>query len=174
MGAVTNVVRRYVPASYLAMVGSTNPYYSSSDLQSLADFIQYRLFSTVVGATAEASSYDIEQIELLGMLSTLQFIPAAVEYWGDQLQSESTTGTHEQITWFDRRDQLWKLFDRLKNEADQLAIDLGIPISNTAAFVPRVTYGDNGRNILKTSDPQRWPRLIHQHHTWWPANDPGA
>ena len=161
MGAVTNVVKRYVPASYLAMVGTTNSYYSLSDLQATADFIQTRLFSTVVGATAEASAYDIEQRELLGMLTTLQFIPAAVEYWGDQLQSESTTGTHEVVTWFDRRDQLWKLFEKLAKEADQLAIDVGISITNTRAFVPQVSYGDNGRHILRTEDPHCFPSAKH-------------
>lgn len=176
MGAVTDVVRRYVPASYRAMVGITNPYYTVDDLQALSDFVQYRLFSTVVGATSEASQYDIEQRELLGMLTTLQFIPAAVEYWGDQLQSETTSGTHETISWFDRRDQLWKLFAQIQKDATLLAIDLGVNITAARAVIPRVSYGDNGRHILTTTDPALFPRLgFHgDSRRLWNFQDPGV
>lgn len=175
MGAVTNVVRRYVPASYRAMVGETNSYYDQGDLQDLADFVQFRLYSTVVGATNEASLYDIEQRELLGMLATLQFIPAAVEYWGDQIQSEQTTGTSESVTYFDRRDQLWKLFAQLQKDATQLAIDLGVNISFARAVLPKISYGDNGRGILVTTDPEVFPSQRYQRRFFpWNFTDPGV
>lgn len=176
MGAITDIVRRYVPASYRAMVGSTNPYYSQADLQALSDYVQARLFSTVVGATLEASMYDIKKRELLGMLTTLQFIPAAVEYWGDQIQSESTTGTHEVVTYFDRRDQLWKLFTQIQKDSNLLAIDLGVSLAEAKASIPRVSYGDNGRHVLTTPDPELFP---HQRSRtdWrrvWGFKDPGG
>jgi hypothetical protein len=158
MGAVTDVVKRYIPASYRAMVGTTNSYYSLSDLQDLADFVQYRLFSTVVGATNEATQYDLEHRELLGMLTAMQFIPAAIDYWSDQIQSESTTGTHEVVSYFDKRDSLWKLFAQIQKDAQLLAIDLGVSIQQARAVIPKISYGDNGRGVLITTDPAIFPR----------------
>lgn len=176
MGAVTDVVKRYVPASYRAMVGTTNSYFGITELQAQADFVQMRLFSTVVGSLVESSYYDIQHVELLGMMTTLQFIPAAVDYWGDQLAAETTTGTSEVISYFDRRDQLWKLFDKIQADATQLAIDLGVNISAARAVVPKISYGDNGRGILTTEDPNCFPRLrgTWNTNTIWERTDPGV
>lgn len=177
MGGITDVVRRYVPASYRALVGTTNTYYQSSDLQALADFVQFRIYSTVAGATLEASVYDLEQMELLGMLTTLQFIPAAVDYWGDSLESESTTGTHEVVTYFDRRQGLWKLFDKLTADAADLAQDLGVSIKAARSVVPLISYGDNGKQILNTPDPYCFPDLGSTNRRWpdmYNFNDPGV
>jgi hypothetical protein len=159
VGAITDVVRRYVPGSYRAMVTVTNSYYGISDLQALASFVQQRIFATVANEPDEASVYGVEKTELLGMLTTLQFIPAAVDYWGDQLASETTTGTSESVSYFDRRDQLWKLFDHLQKDAQQLAIDIGVPVNSAKAIVPKVSYADGGRNILTTPDPATWPKM---------------
>lgn len=161
MGSVTDVVRRYAPASYHALCGITNEYYSLSDLQSLADFVQFRLFSTVPGSSEEEDTWTIEENQLLGMLTTLQFIPAAVDFWGDQLSSEggNSGAANTSVSYFDRREELWKLFDKLQKEAEALAIDLGVPAFTVKASVPKVSYGDNGRRILRTPDPGRFPRV---------------
>jgi len=158
MGAIRDSVKRYVPASYSVLVGSTNSYdYTIDDLQSLADFVQYRLFTTIAGATNEASNYNPIEIELLGSLTTLQFIPAAVDYWGDQLHSQATSGTNEDVTYFDRRPDLWKVYSKLTEVAAELADDLGINLNKVLASFPVVTYGDNGRGVLITTDPQLFP-----------------
>lgn len=176
MGVVTDVVKRYVPASYRAIVGNTDYDFSINDLQSMADFIQFRTFATIVGATQEGV-YGIEQKELLGLLTTLWFIPTAIEYWGDQLESESLTGTNEVISYYDRRDSLWKLFTALQNEATQLAIDIGVNINPAKAYIPKVSYGDNGRHILRTPDPLLFPpQGAGFNSNRWPFNfnDPGV
>lgn len=158
MGAVVDAVKRHVPASYRALVGITNSYYTPTDLQYLADFVQYRLFSTYPGAANEASFYNKKQLELVGILTTLQFIPAAIDYWGDVISSQALTGTNESNTWFDRRKELWNVYDRLSAEAKELASELGLAYG-VAAIVPTVSYGDNGRGILVTEDPALWPRM---------------
>lgn len=156
MGAVLNVVKRTVPASYRALVTATNNYYSQTDLQSAADYVQFRLYSTVVGATNEATSYNVKEVELLGILTTLQFIPAAIDYWGDQYVQETATGTREIITYLDRREELWNVFKKLQEEAKQLANEMGLSFGVAAVF-PKVSYGDNGREVLITTDPQEFP-----------------
>ena len=157
MGAIANIVKQYVPASYAALAGATNAYYSPEDLQSLADFVKFRLYNTVVAEASEAVIYNVLEQRLLGVLTTLQFIPAAVDYWSDQLASTTTTGTNESDSFFDHRSDLWKIFDRLTAEAQALGTELGINIYAARGVVPRVSYGDNGREILITKDPQCWP-----------------
>jgi hypothetical protein len=157
VGAIANIVKQYVPASYAALVGSTNAYYSPEDLQGLADYVKFRLYNTVVAENTEASVYNPKEQRLLGILTTLQFIPAAIDFWGDQLAATTTTGTNESNSYFDHRADLWKIFDRLSNEAALLSNDLGININAARAVIPRVSYGDNGRQILVTSDPAEFP-----------------
>lgn len=154
MGAVTDVVRRYVPASYLALASVSNSYFGGpSELQVLADYVKFRIFSTVVDSPQEAVVYNRTQVQLLGVLTTLQFIPPAVEYWGTQLASESTSGPDENVTYRDPRPELWNIFDKLVAEASDLGSDLGIGILGIKGVVPKISYGDNGRDILMTPDP---------------------
>jgi hypothetical protein len=157
MGSVTDIVKRYVPASYRALISVTNSYYGMTELQALADTIQFRLFSTVVGVTGEASSYTRTELDLLGTLTTLHFIPAAVDYWGDQLQTQATSGTNEDVSYFDRRPELWKVYDKLAEHAIDLGEETGVAIKKLKASTPAVTYGDNGRGILVTPDPALFP-----------------
>ena len=157
MGAITNIVKQYVPASYAALVGATNSYYSPEDLQSLADFVKFRLYNTVVSELSEAVIYNQTEQRLLGVLTTLQFIPAAIDFWGDSLASTATTGTSESDSFFDHRPDLWRIFDRLTAEAQALGTEVGINIYAARGVVPKVSYGDNGRDILVTPDPHEFP-----------------
>jgi hypothetical protein len=154
MGAVTDVVKRNVPASYRALVGVTNSYdYGIEELQALADFVQFKLFTTIPGSSNEASLWDANELELIGTLTTLQFIPAAIDFWGDALISEATTGTNENVTYLDRRPELWRVYERLALKAQELSAVVGVNITTIKTMLPKVSYGDNGRNILITPDP---------------------
>lgn len=157
MGAITDIVRQNVPASYRALVGVTNNYYDLDTLQSIAEGAQYRLYATIAGVTQEASVFNPREIEFLGVVTTLQFIPAAIDYWGDVLQSQNTSGTNEDVSYFDRRPDLWKVWDKLAQRAAELSEELDVNLVKLRAIVPRVSYGDNGRNVLVTPDPQDFP-----------------
>lgn len=162
-GAVTDVVKRYVPASYRALVGATNSYdFNISQLQAMADYVQYRLFATVPGSSNEAVVWNYNELELLGIMTTIQFIPAAIDYWGNALQSQGTSGTSEDNVYFDRRPDLWKVYDRLVKQAEELSGVIGVNITVVKAVVPKVSYGDNGRGILVTEDPSDWPPAFQQ------------
>jgi hypothetical protein len=140
VGAITNIVKQYVPASYAALAGATNSYYSLEELQNLADFVKFRLYNTVVAELSEAVVYNPKEQRLLGVLTTLQFIPAAIDFWGDSLASTATTGTHESDSFFDHRPDLWKIFDRLTIEAQALSEDIGINIYAARGVVPKVFW----------------------------------
>lgn len=154
MGAITDVVRRYVPASYKELASVSNAYFGGvTELQALADFVKFRLFSTNVAAASEATVYNLEQIQLLGMLTTLQFIPPAVDYWSVQLASESLQDPSESRSYRDPRPELWNIFERLTAEASALGTDIGISVNRAKGVIPKISYGDNGRGILLTPDP---------------------
>lgn len=156
MGAIQNVVKQYVPASFAALISATNSYYSPTELQSLADFVKFRLYNTVVAEASEAIIYNVKEQRLLGILTTLQFIPAAVDFWSDKYASVSTQPTSESVSYYDHRPDLWKIFDRLTAEAQALSNELGINIYAARGVVPKVSYGDNGRELLITTDPQKF------------------
>ena len=157
MGKITDVVKKHVPASYRALCAITNSYYSLDLLKDLSEYVQYRLYSTVVGVTNEATSYNLKEQELIGSITTLNFIPAAVDYWGDQLASQTASGVQEAQTYFDRRPDLWKIFGQIQEEVAELSSELGV--FTKVAQIPGVSYGDNGRGVLLTEDPQEFPRL---------------
>lgn len=150
MGAITDVVRRYTPRSFRALCSVTNSYYSLQELQAIAEWAQFRLFATVANVDDEATVYDRNERQLLGVVTTLNFIPAAVEYWGEQLAVQGTRGTDEAVTYRDPRPDLWKLFATLKEEARALGM------IDTLGVIPKVGYGDE--SIFVTSDPECWPR----------------
>lgn len=154
MGAITDIVRQNVPASYRALVGNTSYDFSLTDLQSIAEGVEFRLYATVAGVTQEDTVFTRNQIELLGVITTMQFIPAAIDYWGDQLASQNTSGTNEDVSYFDRRPDLWKVWERLAARAAELADEEQINLTKLKAILPRVSYGDNGRGILVTPDPE--------------------
>lgn len=165
MGAITDTVRRYVPATYRAMVEVTSPsarYFTTSDLQALADYVKFRLFSTVVNEGAEATLYNPMLRQFLGKLTTIQFIPAAIDYWDSQLASKTTTGTSEVLSFRDHREGLITLLEELTRQVEEefieLAPEYGFTITKRT-LIPKVSYGDNGRGILRTPDPATFPRL---------------
>lgn len=155
MGVVTDWVRRKVPGSYDAIIGATEGL-SQGDVQALADYVKFRLFATTVDVTSEAS-YDPRLAEFLGKLTTLQFIPAAVDFWGRQIISESATGTNENTTYPDRRTDLWKIFEEISNEVksewNAMAQEYGFRVISAKAGIPKISYGDNGKGVLLTNDP---------------------
>lgn len=164
MGKITDVVRKYVPASYQALCGVTNDFYSLSLLQDLAEFVEFRLYATVADQEDEATVWNPKERELLGILTTLQFIPAAVDYWGNVVASQAASGVNENQAYFDRRTDLWKIFAQLQDEALELSTELGI-FSKTI-HLPNVSYGDNGRGILVTNDPEDFPSAFsHRKHS---------
>lgn len=162
MGALTEAVRRHIPASYRAMIGPSEQtdYYSLSDLQSLADYVQEKLLATVVGATLEATSYSLLQIEFMGKVTTLKFIPAAIDYWLDQQETATLTGSNEQTSFPSRlahlRDIYAKLAADVLEEFPQIAEEAGFIIRGLRGALPQVSYGDAGRGVLLTPDPQQW------------------
>lgn len=144
------------------MIGPSehSDYYNLADLQSLADYVQFKLLATVAGATVEASVYSLLQLEFMGKVTTLKFIPAAIDYWLDQMESETLTGSNEQTQFPSRlahlRDVYAKLAADVAEEFPMIAEDCGFIIRGLKGALPAVSYGDGGRGVLLTPEPQDW------------------
>jgi hypothetical protein len=161
VGAVTEIVRRYVPATYNEMIvkpSGADLLFSASDLQALANYVKFRLFSTSVSEGDEESAWNLGVRQFIGKLTTLQYIPAAIDYWDSRLATKNTTGTNEVITYRDHRDGLLNLYDSLTKEVKEDSIELGFS-TKVHGLLPGVSYGDGGRGILVTPDPMDWPQL---------------
>jgi hypothetical protein len=154
VGAITDIVRRYVPATYRALVESTTPtgsLFATGDLQALADYVKFKLFATVVSEQDEALIYDPVLRQFIGKLTTIQFIPAAIDFWDSQLAQKNTTGTAEVITYRDHLAGLKHLFDELSQQVAEESLQLGLA---KPRLTPSVSYGDGEQRVLVTPDPQ--------------------
>lgn len=162
MGAVVDRVRGWIPESYAALLRSSN--WPSDGFQFDANFVKSRLFSlglmaTIAGVTEEAATYDIQELDLLGKLTTLRVIPAAVDFWGNQKLSQNfQTSTQTGNTTFpERREQLWKIYERLR--AEVLAeLPNGTSRRSIVGRTPKISFsGAQGEFV--TRDPRCYPRL---------------
>lgn len=168
MGAITEAVRRYVPSTFNAMLiaPTDNRLFATGDLQALADYVKFKLFSTTINPEDEAMLFNPQEVQFLGKLTTIQFIPAAVDYWDGQLSSLVATGTGEVQNFRDHRDGLLKLWDILTKEVLQEASIFGLTLKKIG-LLPGVTYGDNGKKILITPDPEKFPKQFQAQPSWY-------
>lgn len=171
MGDITNVVKRYVPSSYRAMItratvnGSD---YTIDDLQALAEYVQYKLLATIAGATEEASVYNPLVLEFLGKVTTVKFIPAAIDFWMDQQEQINVKGSDESESFPARITHLREVYEELTADIAQEASEVGIIDRKLAAALPLVSYGDGGRGILRTPDPDCEPQPGDRFgRSWW-------
>lgn len=171
MGALTEAVRRNVPASYRAMIGPSEytSYYSLADLQTLVEYVELRLFATKADLTAEASVWSPLQIDFIGKVATVKFIPAAIDYWMDQQETVQTTGTNETESFAAR---LAHLREVQRDLMEQIAADAPFVLPQTLnSTEPGVSYYDEGRGVLDSPNPRLMP---HQPGWrcdvtgWWP------
>lgn len=161
MGALTESVRRLMPATYKAMIGpdGETDYYSLADLQALVDYVSFRLFATTAGVTEEETVFDPRQLGFIGKVATLKFIPAAIDFWMDQAETVNTHGPEENETFPSRLASLQALSKALAAEVAE-EIDEIVGVAGKTSWAPAVSYGDGGRGILITPDPANTPPLL--------------
>ena len=134
--------------------------FSAADLQALADFVKIRILGSagMVDEADEATTYSDILITFLSKVTTVQFIPAAIDYWDSRLASEVVPGEVQQF-----RDHTAGLEALFKMLTDEIAEDWPIIAPGLGygkkAWIPKVSYGDGGRGILITPDPMDFPPL---------------
>lgn len=164
LGALADKVRSHLPESYRALTSAS--YYGEELIQDHIDDVKYKFFATVVSATTEASFYDRYVLRYVGKVATLEIIPSAIEYWMNQLISETTSGTDEQAVYPSRVAALEKLYARLASEIKSEAPEFNSfvnPIIRLSGASPKV---DTSAEDLRTSDPKEFRKEFQDIRDW--------
>jgi hypothetical protein len=142
-GPIMLNARAQIPQAWDALARSS--IFGSELLTQVTNYIKFRLWATVVDASIEATTYDPVGQLYAGKLIALQIIPAAADYWSDQLTSETTTGTNETISYPDRIASLWRIHARLLTEVKELSQEFDAVYGRTAVrrlAMPTVSDSD--------------------------------
>jgi len=156
LGALADRVRSHIPQSYQALISAS--YYGETLIQQHIDDMQFKLFSTVVGFSLEATMYDRYELGYMGKVCTLDIIPSAIDYWMDQLQSETATGTDEQITFPDRISALEKTYARLAAEVAEEKATFEDYTDTTIRAISNYPKVSTSADDMVTTDPAEFPK----------------
>lgn len=120
------------------------PTYGDKYLQDKIEIHKLNVLGSVV-AVEDEEDLDIRVQEFIAKCAVLSVIPAGVDYWLDQQQMISATGTHETVSFPDRISALWKLYEKLMAEIarEQPIIDdiTDTPIASPAGSAPQFSEG---------------------------------
>lgn len=138
-GAIARATRSVIPVTWDALQKAEE--YGDSLLQDKIEIIKLRVFGSIVTVDDEIT-YDIRIINFIAKLSAIEIIPGAVDYWMNQHQTVTTQGTQEMVSYTDRIDALWKVYERLvadvASERATIEALLGVtqimPNTHTPAF----------------------------------------
>lgn len=135
-------------------------------LQTKVEIVKKQLFATDIAVEDEINE-DIRVQSYVGKCVTLSVIPMAIDYWMNQHQTLSATGTNENVSYPDRIEALNKLYERLvaeiAKEQDEIAAIIGVTTVKPLTSVPGVSGGtDEGFATPLASDnffPYSFPPL---------------
>ncbi len=160
-GDIYQRVRGHLPNSLAAL--SKDPRFGDIRIQQKIDLVKYRLFATSVSPALEATSYNPMVLDFLAKKSTIEIIPAAVDFWTDNPQTLNTTGTDEVISYPDRIAALWKVYERIAAEIEKLEADvLADLVTTTRKRVPAAV--DTRAEDMVTNDPIDMGRAFADPH----------
>lgn len=163
LGKVADLARQHMPVTWDRLAQDVR--YGNRMLKDRVDVTKYRLFGTVVAASAESTTYDLFVLDYLGKVVAYSLIPAAIEYWTDSHQSLSATGTAETVSYPDRLRALENLGKRLAAEITDMQPDVDAIVPHTRRRTGGYAAVDT-TGPLVTSDPGAFPRLYATTHSW--------
>lgn len=146
-------VKAIMPLTWRAL--SAASYYGESMLMSRVEVALHECFPQAV-AEASQSTYSPLMIEYAAKRAALEIIPAGIEYWMNQTNTISTTGTSETTSYTDRANQLRELAKWLQAEVARLSMLPGLVDSLLPpGDLPEVA--DNTNDYMLTSSPYDFP-----------------
>lgn len=126
-------------------------------LQTKIEVIKKKLFTNTI-LVEDEEDQDIRVQSYVGKLAAISSIPMAVDYWMNQKQSVSATGTNENVSYPNRVEALWKLYERLLAEVakdkDEIEAIIGTPTIVPLTAVPGVSLGSDDN--FATPLPQKY------------------
>lgn len=153
VGKIAEATRAILPMTWDRL--SSVSWYGTDLLLSRVEIAKNTIYPVAI-ATADESTYTTLMIEYAAKTAALEIIPAGIEYWMNQTQSISTTGTAEVKSYTDRANQLRELAKWLQGEVVRLA-----GLSGLADYLlppgdlPEVA--DNTEDYMLTESPYDFP-----------------
>lgn len=163
-GAIAERVRAFIPSTYKSLSDDVN--FGDIRLQQSIDLVKYKLFATNVDPSIENTTYNPMIQDFIAKITTVKIIPSAVDYYKDQHQTYTTTGTNEVVSFPDRIRALWDLRDRLVAEIAEDKPDIEGMIDivlRKKGGIPKVDTVDE----LLTSNPQDFGRAFRSLDSDW-------
>lgn len=160
-GEIAYQARQFMPLTWDAL--SNDARYGDRMLNTRVNYIKYKLFNTVVDPEDEMATYNPFVVDYAAKCVALQIIPAAIEYWMNQQETVTTTGTSEVVSYPDRIRALKDLQNWLTIEVRAIEGELppGTITPRAKGRGPKIA---NGADLI-TPNPQRWPKQQRDH---WP------
>lgn len=113
-------------------------------LQNIVEVVKLKLFNATI-AVEDEIDYDLRIQSYAGKCIALAVIPRAIDYWMNQHQSLSATGTNENVSFPDRIEALKALQERLLSdiakERDEVEALIGVPTLMPLTGVPGLSLG---------------------------------
>jgi len=156
LGALADRVRGNIPDSYEALISAS--YYGETLIQQHIDDVKFYLFATVPATSDEATVYDRYVLRYVGKVCTLEIIPSAIDYWMNQVTSETATGTDEQISFPDRISALEKTYAKLAAEIKAEKTEFDEWVGTTVRLSGTYPVTDTSSDDMVTSDPAEFPK----------------
>lgn len=160
-GAVADRAKGIIPITWDALASDNRV--GDGLLQGAIDVAKAATAGLVVAPTAE-QNYPVIVVDQIAKLAVIEICNAGIDYWMNQSQSVSATGTNENISYVDRAAQLADLRKALVLETRERVSE----IAKLVGF-----YQDNGRAVPLmssatinpfhlTPSPEEFPRPYKQ------------
>lgn len=133
-GAIAAAARSTLPVTWDALATDSQRY-GDGFLQTKVNLVKERLFGSVI-TTVQESAYALRVIDYAGKLVALEMITPGIDFWMNEVTSESATGTNEQHTYVDRAETLRKLREVLLREVRTLEPEV-LPLIGTPVVLNR-------------------------------------
>jgi hypothetical protein len=178
LGGIARRVKALMPVTYDALVESER--FGEDGLQLHIDSVKAMLFGTSVPANQEEIEYSDNVLWFAARIVALRLIPVAIDWWSNQPQSLTTTGTNESVSYPNRVDSLLKLLDSLRRDTrfGRLVLQGGewVVVFLTPGGSPKISHKQTNKI---TPDPWTFPApecvplyvggsgLLVERHRYW-------
>lgn len=121
IGAVARAARREIPVAWDAL--RSYDAYGDLELQEKVEIVKLNVLGYVV-AVADEANLDRRVLDYLGKLVAIEVIPAAIDYWTDQIVSQTARGSNEVQTFPNRIQALERKLDFLQERVEAMYLQI--------------------------------------------------
>jgi hypothetical protein len=160
-GPVADRVRGLIPVTWDAL--SRDPRVGDGPLQAAINLAKETVTGTVVPSTQE-QNYPLIAIDYIAKVAVIEIIPGGIDFWMNQAQSVSASGTNENLSYTDRASRLdqqrQELLEETRTKYTEVAKLIGYWLDNGRA-VPQMSSA-NINPFHLTPSPEEFPRPYKQ------------